>query len=102
MTATHYQLGQGPATGAAAKLEPSREEEFAGARRRLALATLWLAGLIGWGLFSYLADVPAAEQGQSAARAEQQLDGHGKWTGQTAGWRSRSQILQDAGLTGRD
>ena len=94
MTATHYRLEQGPA----AELAGSRDEEFAGARRRLVLATLWLAGLIAWGLVSYLAQ-PAAEP-QSAARAEQQLDGHGKWTGQTAGWRSRSQILQDAGVVG--
>jgi len=97
MTATHYRLGQ----GAAAELEASREDELAGARRRLALATLWLAGLIAWGLFSYLAEAPAAG-GQGPARAEQQLDGHGKWTGQTAGWRSRSQILQDAGVVGRE
>jgi hypothetical protein len=97
MAATHYRLGQ----GAAAELDASREEEFAGARRRLALATLWLAGLIAWGLFSYLTEVPAADQG-GPVRAEQQLDGHGKWTGQTAGWRSRSQILQEAGVIGSD
>ena len=98
MAATHYRLGQ----GAAAELDASREEEFAGARRRLALATLWLAGLIAWGLFSYLIDVPAAEQGQRPAGVEQQLDGHGKWTGQTSGWRSRSQILQNAVVIGSD
>ena len=98
MAATHYRLG----SGAAAELGGRREEEFAGARRRLALATLWLAGLIAWGLFSYLTDVPAAGQAQRPAGAGQQLDGHGKWTGQTAGWRGRSQILQDAGIVGRD
>ena len=101
MTATHYQLGQAPAAEAAAALKGGSEGDFAGARRRLALATLWLAGLIAWGLLSYLTEVPAADQG-GPVRAEQQLDGHGMWTGQTSGWRSRSQILQDAGVIGRD
>jgi len=96
MTATHYRLGQGSAT----ELAGGRADEFAGARRRLALGVLWLAGLIAWGLLSYLTQ-PAAEPA-SPLRAEQQLDGHGKWTGQTSGWRSRSQILQDAGVIGRD
>ena len=99
MTATHYQLGH---TGAAADLESHPEDDFAGARRRLVLAVLWLAGLIAWGLFSYLAEAPGAGQDERQVRAEQQLDGHGKWTGQTADWRSRSQILQDAGVIGRD
>ena len=101
MTATHYRLGQGPAAGAAAELEASPQGDFAGARRRLALAVLWLGGLIAWGLFSYLTELPAADQGDPV-RAEQQLDGHGKWTGQTSGWRSRSEILQHAGVIGRD
>jgi hypothetical protein len=99
MTATHYRLGH---AGAAADLEGSPEDDFAGARRRLALAVLWLAGLIAWGLFSYVSEPPVASQGDRPVRAEQPLDGHGKWTGQTAGWRSRSQVLQDAGVVGRD
>ena len=82
-------------------MDASRAEEFAGAPRRLALAVLWLAGLIAWGLFSYLTQAPA-EQGRSPVRAEQGLQGHGKWTGQTSDWRNRSQILQDAGIAGRD
>ena len=102
MAATHYRLGQMPHGGAGARLESGAEDDFAGARRRLTFAVLWLAGLMGWGLFSYLTEQPAADHGERAARAEQQLDGHGKWTGQTADWRSRSQILQDAGVVGRD
>ena len=102
MAATHYGLGQLPPAGAAAEREGGARDDFAGARRRLGLAVLWLAGLIAWGLFSFLTEAPSAGQDERQVRAEQQLDGHGKWTGQTADWRSRSQILQDAGVVGRD
>jgi hypothetical protein len=101
MSTTFYRLGRGPAAGGAAELEGRDGDEIAGARRRLTLAVLWLGGLIAWGLFSYVTDPPADERG-SAPVAAAQLDGHGKWTGQTAGWRSRSQILQDAGVVRSD
>ena len=96
MTATHYRLEQ----GSVAALAGGRADEFAGARRRLTLAVLWFVGLIAWGLFSYL--IQPASEPQSALRAEQGLDGHGKWTGQTSDWRHRSQIPPDAGTVGRD
>jgi hypothetical protein len=77
MSATHYPLGQ----GASAELEGSAQDDVAGARRRLTLAVLWLAGLIGWGLLSYVSGLPADDGGRVLAPAAQQFDGHGKWVG---------------------
>jgi hypothetical protein len=52
------------------------------ARARLTVAVLWLAGLIAWGLLSYLAEPAADRQGEVVlAPAAQTFDGRGKWTG---------------------
>ena len=82
MTATEYQLGQRPAPHAAASCDGIADDSWAGARWRLTLAVLWLAGLIAWGLLSHLAtEQPGADPGSAPVRAERPFDGHGKWTG---------------------
>jgi hypothetical protein len=73
MSATYYGLARAPSRSA---------DDYRAARGRLTLAVLWLAGLIAWGLFSYL--VEPQEVGHSdlaPAPAAQALDGRGKWTG---------------------
>ncbi len=73
MTATTYRLDRTASRSA---------DDYAPARARLSLAVLWLAGLIAWGLVSYLVEPQAAGQaGEVAAPVAQAFDGRGKWTG---------------------
>lgn len=75
MTTIDRTLARDPLTVAATRSQDT-------ARRRLGLAVLWLAGLVGWGLFSYDAQPPDQEQAAGpAAAAERVLDGRGKWVG---------------------
>jgi len=81
MTATEYQLGQRPAPHVAERADGIADDSWAGARWRLILAVLWLAGQVAWGLFSHLATDRGDDSGGGPWRAAQPLDGHGKWTG---------------------
>jgi hypothetical protein len=73
MSATYYGLDRAPSRAA---------DEYRAARGRLTLAVLWLAGLIAWGLFSYLVEPQQVGQSDLApAPAAQAFDGRGKWTG---------------------
>jgi hypothetical protein len=75
MSATTYEPGRVPSAQRV-------DEDWLAARRRLTLAVLWLAGLIGWGLFSYLADQPRQPEANGGiAAAGQVFDGRGKWAG---------------------
>jgi hypothetical protein len=75
MSATVYQPGRLPSTGRV-------DKDYLAARRRLALAVLWLVGLIGWGVLAYVAEPVSQDQGGGGtAAAEQVFDGRGKWTG---------------------
>jgi hypothetical protein len=78
MTVTAHRLGQTPAPHAAAGAEGVVDDAYAGARWRLTLAVLWVAGLIAWGSLSYLATgLPSDGPSSAAARSEQSFDGPG-------------------------
>ena len=71
-----------------------------GARVRLLLAVAGLAALVAWGALSHLgSDASADLRGPTSAQDAPRYDGRGKWTGYTSEWRSRPQILRDAGIT---
>ena len=87
--------GFGPALDRRGKGRSNR-----GARLRLAAAVVGLGALVAWGALSHLGIETAAEAGgATAAQDASRYDGHGKWTGYTSEWRSRPQILRDAGIT---
>jgi len=85
--------GFGPALDRRGKGRSNR-----GARLRLAAAVVGLGALVGWGALSHLGTETAAGGATSAPDASR-YDGRGKWTGYTSEWRSRPQILRDAGIT---
>lgn len=71
-----------------------------GGRLRLVLAVAGLAALVAWGALSHLGvETPADARGVTSAQDAPRYDGRGKWTGYTSEWRSRPQILRDAGVT---
>jgi len=71
MTVTTHRLGQRPAPQAAGGADGVAEEDYARARWRLTLAVLWVAGLVAWGLLSYLATGLSGDGASSASvRAE--------------------------------
>jgi hypothetical protein len=87
--------GFGPALDRRGKGRSNR-----GARLRLVAAVAGLGALVAWGLLSHARiDSSANAQGPTSAREAPRLDGHGKWIGYTSKWRSRPQILRDAGIT---
>ena len=78
----------------------SEARSTGGARLRLALAVAGLAALAAWGTLSHVGTETSADaKGTTSAREAPRLDGRGKWTGYTSAWRSRPQILRDAGIT---
>ena len=81
MNATSYQLGQVPSAEPTRRRRSAAEDEFAPARRRLTLAALWLAGLVGWGVFSYVTEPPDGARSDVRASVGQTFDGRGKWIG---------------------
>ena len=71
-----------------------------GARLRLLLAAAGLVALVAWGALSHVGSETSADgRGATSAQEAPPYDGRGKWTGYTSGWRSRPQILRDAGVT---
>ena len=71
-----------------------------GARLRLLLAVAGLAALVAWGALSHVGRETSADgRGVTSAQDAPRYDGRGKWTGYTSEWRSRPQILRDAGIT---
>lgn len=71
-----------------------------GARRRLLLAVAGLAALVAWGALSHVGiEASTDARGATSAQEAPRYDGRGKWTGYTSEWRSRPQILRDAGIT---
>ena len=71
-----------------------------GARLRLALAVGGLAALVAWGALSHVAgDMSDSARSATVAQEALRYDGRGKWTGYASEWRSRPQILRDAGVT---
>ena len=88
-----------PAVGAALyRRGAGRTHE--GARLRLLLAVAGLAALVAWGALSHIGSETSADrQGVTSAQDTPLYDGRGKWTGYTSEWRSRPQILRDAGIT---
>jgi hypothetical protein len=70
-----------------------------GARLRLVLAVAGLAALVAWGALSHVGIETAVDaRGSTSAQDAPRYDGRGKWTGYTSAWRSRPQILRDAGV----
>jgi len=71
-----------------------------GARLRLVLAVAGLAALMAWGVLSHVGiETATSSRGAASAQDAPRYDGRGKWTGYTSEWRSRPQILRDAGIT---
>jgi hypothetical protein len=71
-----------------------------GARLRLLLAVAGLAALVAWGALSHVGiEASTDARGATSAQEAPRYDGSGKWTGYTSEWRSRPQILRDAGIT---
>ena len=69
-------------------------------RLRLLLAVAGLAALVAWGVLSHVGRESSADgRGATSAQDRPRYDGRGKWTGYTSEWRSRPQILRDAGIT---
>jgi hypothetical protein len=69
------------------------------ARLRLVLAVAGIAALVAWGALSHVGVETAVDaRGATSAQDAPRYDGRGKWTGYTSGWRSRPQILRDAGV----
>ena len=79
---------------------PRRSPEVAGAWYRLILVLAAAAALVTWGLVAPSVSRSDGDRlGLSATSADQPVyDGHGKWGGYLPEWRSRSEILQDAGV----
>jgi hypothetical protein len=70
------------------------------ARLRLCLAIAGLAGLAISGLFGAHDDFRTGVHGSRQAISTGE-DGYGRWASPGPGWRSRSQILEDAGILNR-
>ena len=100
MAMAQREFGQAAASldsGSDRRRERRRAE---GARLRLVLAVAGLAALVAWGALSHIGiETSAAGRGATSAQDAPRYDGRGKWTGYTSGWRSRPQILRDAGVT---
>lgn len=88
-----------PAVGAALyRRGAGRTNE--GARLRLLLAVAGLAALVAWGALSHVGSETSADgRGATSTQEAPRYDGRGKWTGYTSEWRSRPQMLRDAGIT---
>lgn len=87
-----------PAVGALYRRGGGRMNQ--GARVRLLLAVTGLGALVAWGALSHLgSETPTDSRGATSAQDTSPYDGRGKWTGYTSEWRSRPQILRDAGIT---
>jgi hypothetical protein len=99
MPTGQHEFGQAAATlGGGFALRGVRRNS--GARLRLALAVGGLAALVAWGAFSHVDLETATEvRGATSTQDAPLYDGRGKWTGYTSEWRSRPQILRDAGVT---
>jgi hypothetical protein len=99
MTTAQHELQQGPGFGPALDRR-GKGRSNRGARLRLVLAVAGLAALVAWGALSHLGIEPSADaKGTTSAQDAPRYDGRGKWTGYTSEWRSRPQILRDAGIT---
>jgi hypothetical protein len=88
MAAAHEVLGRprGPRAGAT-----DGRAWLRGGLAVAALAALTISGLTG----AHTGGVRGADPEISVG------EGYGRWTGATPGWRSRSQILEDAGILKR-
>lgn len=100
MTTAQRELEQAAAGLGAGFDRRDEGRSIEGARLRLVLAVAGLAALVALGALSHVGidtstDAPGATSAQEAPR----YDGRGKWTGYTSEWRSRPQILRDAGIT---
>jgi hypothetical protein len=100
MTTGQREFAQAAASDGAVFDRRDEGSSIRGARLRLVLAVAGLAALVAWGALSHVGTETAAEaRGATSAQEAPRYDGRGKWTGYTSEWRSRPQILRDAGIT---
>lgn len=100
MTTARGEFGQASASPGGVFDRRREGPPIEGARLRLLLAVAGLAALVAWGAMSHVGSETSTDvRGATSAQEAPRYDGRGKWTGYTSQWRSRPQILRDAGIT---